>query len=351
VQHPQEDSAELAESDAQLLRRGRLMLWIAIAAAIAFLVLAAATSNTKVAAFFHVIAAFAGLGGIGQVAAARGSHAVVRLAAQVAAIMPFVNLAALAWFALGAQLGLGDVQARLAKQQRSARERARTVTSALTSIPEPRRGGDLSRAIASVKLAGVATQAEGTPLQVSISDPRIAPGQVPDIDLPVMRATKGVFGVAYLVDRGDHYVNVSQSDLQRAGLTLEQLHQAAVRNLAARIEAQPGVALHPQGAFFGLTMGGDFEASLVLVDALWDGPLKQHTPNGAMVAIPARDVCAFCDARSAEGIAALKQVVQRVTRGGDHLLSERLFLRKDGRWTVLGGTQPAKDLPPLEFPR
>jgi hypothetical protein len=79
-------------------------------------------------------------------------------------------------------------------------------------------------------------------------------------------------------------------------------------------------------------MGGNFEASLVLLDELWDGPLKQYTPNGAVVTVPARDMCAFCDARSAQGITELKRVAARVSKGGDHLISETLLMRKDGNW-------------------
>jgi len=54
----------------------------------------------------------------------------------------------------------------------------------------------------------------------------------------------------------------------------------------------------------------------VLIDELWDGSLKQYTPNGPVVTVPARDMCAFCDAASAEGIRQLRKVAQQTTRAG-----------------------------------
>jgi hypothetical protein len=52
------------------------------------------------------------------------------------------------------------------------------------------------------------------------------------------------------------------------------------------------------------------------------------------VAAPARDVICFCDSSSTEGLAELRAVIARVWPGGDHLLSDRIFERKDGRWRV-----------------
>ena len=116
------------------------------------------------------------------------------------------------------------------------------------------------------------------------------------------------------------------------------MHRTALDNLRRRVngEGGPGLTLHPIGTAWGMAMGGDHEATLVLLDELWDGPLKQYTPNGAVAAIPARDICAFCDARSAEGIEHLRGVVRKVTEGGRGLVSDKLFVRQGGNWAPLG---------------
>jgi hypothetical protein len=73
---------------------------------------------------------------------------------------------------------------------------------------------------------------------------------------------------------------------------------------------------------------------------LWDGALKKYAPNGAVVSVAARDVCAFCDAQSAQGIAGLRGVAERITKGGDHTLTDKLFIRRDGKWHELDQAPP-----------
>jgi hypothetical protein len=153
----------------------------------------------------------------------------------------------------------------------------------------------------------------------------------------------------YAVDEGQHFSYVNLGEMEAAGMSVEDLHRVGLRNLAARInDGKPGLTLVPQASFHALVMGGDFEASLVLIDELWDGSLKQYTPNGPVVTVPARDMCAFCDAASAEGIRQLRTVAQQTTQGGQGLVSDKLLVRKAGNWQEF--TDPGKpELAPLEF--
>jgi len=49
-------------------------------------------------------------------------------------------------------------------------------------------------------------------------------------------------------------------------------------------------------------------------------------------AIPARDMLAFCDSSSADGIAELQRVIERVQPTGDHLLTKAIYVRRDSKW-------------------
>ena len=84
-------------------------------------------------------------------------------------------------------------------------------------------------------------------------------------------------------------------------------------------------------------MDGHFEASLMLLDDLWDEALASYAPNGFIVALPARDVLAFCDAKSDAGIAQLHDMVKRITAKGDHPISQNLYRRQSGTWHRLPG--------------
>jgi uncharacterized protein YtpQ (UPF0354 family) len=174
---------------------------------------------------------------------------------------------------------------------------------------------------------------DGDALNIRINTPGI---QLPDADLPVFRCTKGVFGVAYLVDEGQGYTHVTKRDLQEAAMSLEDLHQIGMRNLFALAKrTQPPLRLVPRADCFAVVQDGQFEASLVLLDVLWDQVFKDRTPNGIVMAIPARDSLLFCDRDSKTGMDELKMLVQRAKNGNTHFLSDALFTRKDGTWAAL----------------
>jgi len=174
--------------------------------------------------------------------------------------------------------------------------------------------------------------AEGARLNVRIDATGVLEG-----DGPIVRATGGLFAVFYAVDEGSHYTYVTNRDLEAVGIKLDDLHAIGMRNLAARINGEPGLQLERTGTFTGLAIGGDFEASLVLLDAVWAERLKGEVAGNFVVAVPTRDVCAYCDSRSREAIDALRMLAERLTAKGERLLCDRLLLRDGGRWRFYEG--------------
>jgi hypothetical protein len=118
-------------------------------------------------------------------------------------------------------------------------------------------------------------------------------------------------------------------------MTPQALLQTGLRNPAKRVNGAPGLSVAPNGAFHALLMQGNFEASLLLLDDLWDGPLKQYAPAGVVVALPARDICAFCDAGSEQGIRELQALSANVTARGDHCITPTLYRRRERTWEPL----------------
>ena len=181
---------------------------------------------------------------------------------------------------------------------------------------------------------------DGAELELRIK--RTPPGlEVPaDAQLPPVRSSGGVFGVGYHVDAGSHWVSVDRQDMKEAGLSLDQLHRQALSNLAKLVKGKPGLRVigdPAKASYSGLLLDGDHEACLVLLDALWDQALQSRTPNGAVVAIPSRDVLAFCDAHSQEGIAQLREAAARIKPNAQGALSQLLLLRRHGRWELFKG--------------
>jgi uncharacterized protein YtpQ (UPF0354 family) len=167
--------------------------------------------------------------------------------------------------------------------------------------------------------------------------PRSSPkaGETPALELPlrlspVMRELGHGLLIFYLVDVGDSFEYVQYRHLDEAGLDGDALHTAALLNFRA-FSADRG-RIQTFGNIFTLFLDNNFEASYLLADWLWERVSAKYTPNGPVVAVPARDMLCFADAANAQGIQELREVIARVFPHGDHLISERLFHREAGAW-------------------
>jgi uncharacterized protein DUF1444 len=144
---------------------------------------------------------------------------------------------------------------------------------------------------------------------------------------PVLRCLAHGISVGYLVDKGNYYQYIQLGHLTAESIDEERLHQTAVQNLTAF--ARERLRIEKRGNVFCSFLDGNMEASLLLIDELWDQSLAHLAPTGFIAAVPARDILAFCDASFPEGIAELREIVKRVTPSGDHLITTML-LRRDG---------------------
>ena len=151
---------------------------------------------------------------------------------------------------------------------------------------------------------------------------------------PVFRDLGNGLLVSYVVDRGSHFEFVTHGQLADQGLSVDELHRRGVDNLADAV-AQQGLQVHPHGAYFAAIAGGNLEASLLLLDDLWDRDFRPFVAGDYLVAVPARDVLAFASADDPAAHAQLRDMIARVWPASDHLLSDALFTRADGAWQPL----------------
>lgn len=158
------------------------------------------------------------------------------------------------------------------------------------------------------------------------------PGAVNEQNAPVIKRLKNGMCVAYVLVSEHELIYVQYQHLINEGIDVDTLHEIGMRNLRTYLDGHIKIQKH--GSIFGVQVDGNFEASLVLLDELWDRELTSLVDSGFVIAIPSRDVLAFCDVRSEEGIAILRQMISRVSADGDHLLSKSLFFWKNGYWML-----------------
>jgi len=167
----------------------------------------------------------------------------------------------------------------------------------------------LSRAMVYVK----ATQRDGEPSVVVAADE----------SSPVLRPVAEGIALAYVVDEPDGLVFIQKRHLLAAGMSDVELHLLAMKNLGQLCADQLQVKKH--GLIYGIYLEGNFEASLFVLQSLWKRDLAHLVDRGFAICLPARDILAFCDIDSIEGVATLKQMVDKVFESGDHLLSKNIF--------------------------
>lgn len=168
---------------------------------------------------------------------------------------------------------------------------------------------------------------------VKVADGRAAPERIvalQDDRAPVVDLLGNGLMVVYLVDEGDRFVWVQHRHCRAIGADPRGLMEFGLVNLRRLADKQLRIVEH--GAIFGFLLDGQFEASLMLLDDIWDASLADRTPNGAVIAIPSRSVLAFCDAGNAEGLRQLRELVERLDASGDHALTPQLFRRHEGAW-------------------
>jgi uncharacterized protein YtpQ (UPF0354 family) len=151
-------------------------------------------------------------------------------------------------------------------------------------------------------------------------------------DSPVIYPINENLLVTFLVDQSTHYEYVLNRHLEQANVSIQTLVDIGLNNLRKMV-VERGVEVRDYQGIHSLFFDGNFEASLLLVDELWDEWLSHLVETGYVVTIPSRDVIAFCERTSREGISQLQAVSDRVQQSHpDHPLSSNLYIRQEGKW-------------------
>ena len=289
-----------------------------------------------------------GLYAISRGAAAAALSPLVKYPAMLGTFVPGLALIATVAVWWMSRQAASACSAAIERTQRSARLAARPSPAAAPAAPRPApmaAAASTSRKptpeLALPAVRGVLDPAvpEGTEIRMTAGFPR--PEGMSDADYalilnasgPSTRATLGHFLAIYRMDAGETWQYVNETDREQSGLTRDGLHRKAMQNLTALVK-RPGLLRQIENPpYMGFLLDGENESSLVLVDDVWKSVLRNDCPNGAVVVIPARDVCAFCDADSPEGIIALREIAAKF-RDQRGFVSDQLLLYTAQGWSI-----------------
>jgi uncharacterized protein YtpQ (UPF0354 family) len=112
------------------------------------------------------------------------------------------------------------------------------------------------------------------------------------------------------------------------GVGRHELRALAVANLE-RLLPKIEMNVHEDG-FARFSAGGDYEASLLLLDGIWTGG-QVAVDGDIVVAVPAKDVLLVTGSENEKGLAAVRELAAEYTTEG-YALTDRLFVYRDGRF-------------------
>ncbi|HTR40776.1 MAG TPA: DUF1444 family protein, partial [Pseudomonadales bacterium] len=77
--------------------------------------------------------------------------------------------------------------------------------------------------------------------------------------------------------------------------------------------------------------GGDYEASLLLFDGIWNG-IKNEVRGNVIAAIPTRDLLIVTGSEDPEGLQRMKKIIEDATTKGSYRLTKKLFVYREGKF-------------------
>jgi len=137
-------------------------------------------------------------------------------------------------------------------------------------------------------------------------------------DLIVLYAEDSAKNIRYLVPK----------DLELGKIERSELRTLACANLKRLL---PKIECRGTNGVFMVTAGGDYEASLLLLDSVWrDGQME--VKGEVVVAIPTRDLLLVTGSQDPRGIEKVKRMAKEASTGGSYRLTQKLFVYRNGKF-------------------
>ncbi len=148
---------------------------------------------------------------------------------------------------------------------------------------------------------------------------------------PVIKPLAKGIGISYMLDKGDGYLLIQNKQLSE-DLTIEKLHEAALKNMAVAVADKTEMDGDPTNVMM-LTNGGDFEATMLLADFLW-GQIEPVFNDSVCVAIPTNDILFIAAKNNPEARESLRLAVRHYfeNRETEGLIVRHIYERVNGEW-------------------
>jgi uncharacterized protein YtpQ (UPF0354 family) len=138
--------------------------------------------------------------------------------------------------------------------------------------------------------------------------------------------------IVFAFDRPQSMTYARAADLEALNISPDELRKLASENLRRRLP--PALNTRSDGKSFLFAIGGNFEASLLLIDEVWD-QLTRQLPGDVIVCVLARDVCLVTSTGTPGGLESLLAARDRICAGSvppSNFISKSLLRREGNSW-------------------
>ena len=138
--------------------------------------------------------------------------------------------------------------------------------------------------------------------------------------------------VIFAEDTDNNINYFSPKDLEKLDIPRDKLRELAIENLR-RLLPKPQIRAGALASM--ITVGGDYEASLLLFDDLWAN--LPAVDGEIVVAVPTRDLLVFTGSHNQKGLEKIREFASTESRESAYRLSDKLFVYRNGhfvRWGI-----------------
>jgi len=132
--------------------------------------------------------------------------------------------------------------------------------------------------------------------------------------------------VLYAFDSPSALRFVSKEDIEELGIDMGELRKIAIKNLLGRL---PSMSREGDNSLSMLSAGGHFEASLLLVEDIWNS--SNFPVNGKIVVfVPSRDVVLITGSEDQQGLDQAREIVEK--NNWPYMISSYPYVWQNKKW-------------------
>ncbi|RYE20237.1 MAG: DUF1444 family protein [Sphingobacteriales bacterium] len=154
--------------------------------------------------------------------------------------------------------------------------------------------------------------------------------EIPEMNIVFLNICEDL-NCLYVIDDQSGFVIIQMSQLDEWGINQAELHQIALENFRSLITTKLTARGDTNGIMF--TIDGNLEASLVLIDEIWE-QLEDQIGEPVVISVPSRDVIVATGKSNREMILNFTENSKNILETGSYPLSENWFIREGGKWQL-----------------